>query len=499
MYSHSLPSLEGIVGTFKFTLYSTEDLTVPTIQTIKVVGDLEASIDSGVLQHSIPQLNLSLREDHSQYTQGFWWRTLKNPTWLFITLDEGDGDTYYFYGKVSLLQTVWKESYVNGMEYIRTASVVLDSYESIILSSSVQDFVDELIVTSERIDNNNASWAAGDGYKGMPWTSVFATLMHSSGINSDYLASDCTYSARGYDAGIRYTNDGGATQHYFDELWFMTQYYLAAYPTDTAPYIAYINGGTAWYETYNEAGPLLSDLLSTFQLIATFSADMTVNDSGGKPRCTITLTPRRNAYADLLTLGKFEESTITLSESKVITSFSSDNPALAGAEKAWASQAYRGLTIQTDAVPGNVTIEKSFNHLFGLYAAAGITSIDYKVWVPSTASPVRILHDDFCTSGQFYKHSPVVGFTDATAAVPYRMAELIVLYNMNIYTLLKQQVVRLYGSFQAQEGAVTAHTVFAPLKRAYLDLDGDGDVVYFIRRVIKKPSEDRVEVEWVEE
>jgi hypothetical protein len=128
MYSHSLPSLEGIVGTFKFTLYSTEDLTVPTIQTIKVVGDLEASIDSGVLQHSIPQLNLSLREDHSQYTQGFWWRTLKNPTRLFITLDEGDGDTYYFYGNVSLLQTVWKESYVNGMEYIRTASVTSRSF-----------------------------------------------------------------------------------------------------------------------------------------------------------------------------------------------------------------------------------------------------------------------------------------------------------------------------------------------------------------------------------
>lgn len=499
MYSNTLPSLVAGVGTFKFTLYSTEDLTVPAIQTIKDVGTLDSSIDDGVLQQTIPQLKLSLREDHSTYTQGFWWRTLKNETWLFVTLDEGDGDTYYFYGKVSRLQTGWNESYVNGTTYIRTAEIALDSYETIILESSVQTFVDDLIANAVLVNNGNASWSSGDGYKGMLWTSVFATLMQSSGVNSDYLESDCTYTARGRDAGIRFTADGGASHHYFDELWFITQYYLSAYPTSTAPYISYLNGAAAWYETYSEAGPLFSDLLSTFQLIATFSADMSVNDSAGKPRCTITLSPRRNAYADLLTLGKFEKSVITLSESKVVTSFSSDNPVLAGTEKTWASQEYRGLIPQTAAVPENISIEKDFNHLFGLYTSGGTTSIDYKIWIPSVASPVKILTADFCTNGQFYKHSPVAGWTDTTLANPYRMAELIVLYNLNIYTSLKQKVVRVYGSIQAQEGATIAHTVFIPLKRTYLDLDGDGNVVYFIRRVIKKPSENRVEVEWIEE
>jgi hypothetical protein len=496
MFSHSLPNVVGLVGTFKFTLYSTEDLTVPTIQTIKMIGDTDASIDEGVLQNSVPQMTLLLRDDHSTYTQGFWWRTLKNETWIFITLDEGAGDTYYFYGKINLLQTEWEEQYV-GATYIRTANIVMDSYESIILESSVLTFTDDIKATAGRVDNNNLTWVAGDGYKGMLWTSVFSVIMHSSGVNSDYLASDCSFSKGSDNAGLRFTNDAGATQHYFDALWFISQYYLTSAPNDNAPYILYLNGATAWHYTYSQMGPLLTDLLSTFQLIATFGADMAVNDSSGKPRCTITLTPRRNAYPDLLTLPKFEKSKITLAENRVVTSFSSDNPAL-GTEQAWASQKYRGMVIQSSAIPSDVSIERSFIHLFGLYTAAGVTSIDYKIWLPSTASPVQILHDDFCTSGQYYNHI-TPEFVDATLAVPYRMSELIVLYNLNIYTSLKQSVVRLYGAFHAQEGAVTAHTVFTPLKRANLDLDGDGNVLYFIRRVTKKPAEDRIEVEWVEE
>ena len=77
--TYNLGDIAAPVGLFSVVLISeTTGLTVPTVNTITEVGELD---DVGDIEPAIQQvktLSIKIVDDHSQHSAGFWYTALKN-------------------------------------------------------------------------------------------------------------------------------------------------------------------------------------------------------------------------------------------------------------------------------------------------------------------------------------------------------------------------------------------------------------------------------------
>jgi hypothetical protein len=97
-------------GTMTVKLHSDlVDLVVPTFQTLKLDTDFVTRVDIGPGRIELENVQFDYVEDYTVYAEGFWYKVLNSYAEIQLLLNEGSGDTHFYWGRVLKNQTPIEE------------------------------------------------------------------------------------------------------------------------------------------------------------------------------------------------------------------------------------------------------------------------------------------------------------------------------------------------------------------------------------------------------
>src|SRR3990167_787150 len=472
MTAYNLPTLDSPVGAFKFKLYcDTAGLTVPTIQTILDVGELTEQIDLDIGLSQFANLTLSIRDDYSTYSEGFWCKVLSVGWQLRICLEESGSDTFYFFGIPQEEQVEWTEHYV-GSSRIRTARITLVSAEVTMFDTATSDWIAEVYTNRRQAVLTDPSTI----YEAVNIEEFFACLLKASGLNSTYQAIDVDILYNIED--IHYLE--GVNSWNVDQLYLpvTVQYGATVYKTD------YIDSTHANFlgTFYPKASGLFSAMLRNFGLVA----HATYNTA--TERHQILLLQRARAYGAQLDFSSSEvQSTISksfalLGDAAKATYLKSD------AAFVWFSRKFLGETAHsTAAVPDYVDFDLDVQVPFSDVAAALAPDKDGSALHGGAAITTAVLIND----AEYYNYN-----TDSYEAATNGVLEAVAGYEFYRFTNKFSRIVRRYAPMSANNGGAETHTILNVGRPTPIN-DGIAAATYFANRVTKIPANDEVEFEWI--
>lgn len=268
MTEYVLDSLSTISGTFYPTLYSNvAGLTVPASNTILSIGSLEESADESPAVQTTNELVIEIRDDYENHASGFWYKALsQEDAEIKILIDEGDGtQRYFFWGAFDSLTIDWREHFISGNEYYRTATFRIRSITKKVLETPTTDWITEAISHAVSTVNYGDGTEVSDGspYSGIPIKKMFASLLKASGLNASADESDVSFYYSPDECDIRF---GGYQNAHNISIWF------SGYEKIYFPYQMYLDGsvhtflryGTADSNYYGNLYPLSGGLLTAF-------------------------------------------------------------------------------------------------------------------------------------------------------------------------------------------------------------------------------------------
>ncbi|MEW5799958.1 MAG: hypothetical protein AB1728_13235, partial [Bacteroidota bacterium] len=148
-------SLKVAAGILKVTLFYDDSIIsnashIPSAAAcLKEIGDVNERIEDEIGVIECGDMNLSLKDDYTNYASGVWWKLLQGEVQFRFYLDEGAGDTYLFWGKcLPASSTVQEHAVINpgtsGI-YIRTYDIRLLNILVKLKEVSVADVVSEIL------------------------------------------------------------------------------------------------------------------------------------------------------------------------------------------------------------------------------------------------------------------------------------------------------------------------------------------------------------------
>lgn len=147
---YTLFSALSASGTVKIYLVSPETgLTLPTPQTVMLSQDLTERIDAAAGVQEVAQIDLDIVEDYTTYAEGFWMHVLANAsTDIQITLDEGSGETDFFFGRVQPGATTLHEVDLTSSAIRRTGTIHLMSFLTLMQSVPTQTVINAVLAST---------------------------------------------------------------------------------------------------------------------------------------------------------------------------------------------------------------------------------------------------------------------------------------------------------------------------------------------------------------
>ena len=486
MADYTLPSLVTVNGTFAIEIKNCPvgSLTEPTIQTILSIDSTDEVLDIEAVTSEVSQLTLSIRDDYSTYTDGFWYEVfngtitevLSGDIQINITLDEGSGATHFFYGTLNRESIDWSEIYVSTTK-IRTAKIVFDSMVRTLLDSVLSDWIDDLPSYGDATEKATPTGAS----KVIDWYQFFESLLYKSGLNPDASAPytdvtfvigtpDFKYSLATVEYGLEelriathYDSGGGDT---------LTDYFLSS-KSDYIP------------KRYDTVQGFLSDLCKNLAIALRLSY------SSG--RHTLAVMQRGRAYTGEVTFGtpeRLKKSSI-VEASDIQTKYIRVTRLIDSSKFIATDQA--GALSVTVPYSDKVEFGVDFNSVFGVdeVTPEGVTfglfsGGNYGDMEQIDEIEVYNYDDDV------YEGYPHVGETN------YIMERACAYYYYHRYAAERKRIVRTYSGLTAHDGVNESHEHIHILRRIAIN-DGTGAANYFANRVTKKPDSSEVEVEWIEE
>jgi hypothetical protein len=154
IYPYDLGSVKLPAGELKITLFHPCGLpAVPAVPTLETVGEFIERIESEPNVIEMGSVEISVVEDYSleAYPEGFWYFVLNSSAAdfpevpeLHFSLDEGNGDTFLFWGRVERTSVQWEE-HVLGNGFVRTCTFSLLSVLKRLEDLSFQTLFEEVV------------------------------------------------------------------------------------------------------------------------------------------------------------------------------------------------------------------------------------------------------------------------------------------------------------------------------------------------------------------
>jgi hypothetical protein len=462
------------------------DLVAPSIQTIKELGDTteKASVMIGISE--IGNMSISVREDFANHTEGFWFKALKGECWLKIYLDEGAGDTFYFFGIVDNLTINWSEFSITADGTIRTCQFTILAMSSKLFQTDVNAWITDVLANKSAVGVDTL----GEASHVMKLTEMFECMLTASGLNATYDASDVTL-VYGSQAEIDF---GEGIGHYrVDQIYLPVQYVSSTGPTvftkiqyfDTtnANCLAQQSDGSGYYDTLKA---LLTDLLTNFGLL------MRMDFNLASDRHLIKLMHRHDVYTGTLTFGNREKQPSNIKGATILI-----GDAIRAADLTvstnliWQSKKY-GRFPSPNAPPQVVKFDVDARCIF-IVSAAGINASNHSILKWAGAGNAAV----YMTGVRYY--STISGLmTEALSSNPLKMQDAVCEYQYERFTQEFRSITRTYARMEANDGSTTTHEHLSIMRRTQIN-DLATNEYYFANSVTKKPMSAEVTIEWLQE
>lgn len=140
-------------------------LTIPTNTTIVDIQPAGERVDALLGQVETEAFTFIFREDYSTYLEGFWFKVMGDYFEIQILLDEGSGNTHFFWGRAVPSKSPMEEVYLgNDGTKVRHGSFVCESLFVRLRDISAASVVDETITSLQYItETTTETTAAGFG------------------------------------------------------------------------------------------------------------------------------------------------------------------------------------------------------------------------------------------------------------------------------------------------------------------------------------------------
>lgn len=472
---YSLPSIVTVNGTFAVTLYSEFALlTEPSIQTITEIGDTRESANIVLGQTEIGNVKISIRDDTSTYTYGFWYKVLSGEAWIKILLDDED----YFFGTVQADTIEWNEAYISGTTRIRTCSFIMASMTQKLFDTPTADWLTEIY------DNRELTGyvASTPAYSVINLTGFFSALLSASGVNSTYDVTDTTFQCSTTVKDLEFLYDGN--WYALNFVWLLVTYDTGAGEAK----VDYFDSTHANYlgDRYATAKELIAAMVKNFGVV--FRA---YYDSATSRHKIQILQGRAYDDADNLDFSSREKSSV-LSKSTDLLGDAVRCTSLYNDEELWFSRKYLGADFSVAAPENYVEFDIDAYLPYLVYSSAPDVS-GYPIYAGSVATTVGI-----ATDVRYFRYDGV-GVVTASAASTRKMLEAAGGIMFSRFTTVNSCIRRVYGRMSAKVGAGSeTHTALTVMRRTSID-DGLGAVTFWANTVIKKPQSAEVEIQWLKE
>lgn len=473
--TYSLPSIVTVNGTFSMVLYSEfAGLTPPTIQTISEIGDTTESANIAIGQTEIGNVKISIRDDTSTYTWGFWYKIFSGEAWLKILLD----DTDYFFGTVQADTVMWGEAYFSGTTKIRTCNFVLASMTQKLFDTPTADWLTAAYGNREL----TGYVASTPAYSVISLTGFFSALLSASGVNATYDKADTGFLASTTVKDLEFLYSG--SWYALNFVWLLVTYDSGAgeakvnYFDSTSPLFL----GTK----YATARELIAAMVKNFGVVFRAYYDPVAD------RHKIYIMQGR-AYddADNLDFSSREKESV-LSKSTDLLGDAVRCTSIYNDEELWFSRKYLGADFSEAAPENYVEFDIDTYLPFLVYSAAPDVS-GYPIYIGSVATSVGIAEEV-----RYFRYDGV-GVVTASATATRKMLEAAGGILFSRFTQVNSRIVRTYGKMLAKVGAGSdTHTSLTVMRRTSIN-DGLGAVTYWANTVTKKPQNAEVEIQWLKE
>jgi len=514
VHSYTLPDITTKEGTYTVVFYSDygndppvidPPLPTPSTQSFIDIGELVEVADDEPSVQKMASLIIKFVDVDPDGTldAGFFYTAINGGTdnRVYITLDEGSGDTFFFYGIIDPREVVWEELYI-GTAKKRMGTIVAPSVLGTIFATPTEDWLDEIVINATA--NGASGWSAGDPSHLASLRTIFSSLLKVSPIGNGYLVGDTIFKMDSGSEDVFFRNlTGGTAEYTLDEIWLPVKEYTSNYPTTTSAEHPMFDSsddnylGKRWGRSYSLAGVILRNFGLVLRVVYNVSTS----------RFEIHLHQRGRSAADANNVDMAPDGERTIRS--VVRSSSDlvlDNVVARVAypstntDYVWISQAHTDETptpYSTAELPNYVDVNLEVAVLWGPMGYAVLediyggttTTIDTSV----SSSPI--------VGVRFYNYSAQSYTTyDTTggSADSFSTMKFLVEYYYWRFTGIYKQITRLYSVMSGEVSGTTSHTNLFPLVRTTID-DGLGSATYFANRVTKYPGMNQVEIEWIAE
>jgi hypothetical protein len=501
MTAYTLPTIPAVVGDFKIKLFhATAGLTAPTVDTILHVGKRKEVIETSLGKSALSTLELIVRDDYSTYSEGFWYKILStsgDTTYIRMTLNDGNGDEFYFIGKIFDPESDWDVQYYDSSTnaYIRVAKLTLVDISYDLFNASTADWVTTIHandVATGIVDVNKPSSV-------ISLAGVFAALLKSSGLNASYSTSDISFVFDASNPNLKFTIS--ATDYFVDDLFIAINFIggtgLCSYFDSFGPHANY------WDAYSSTAGQILGKILDNFGLAMRIDYDPSTESASALGTTKIQLIQVTRAFSGTISFSGREKKmaikknppllATTIIYSKVFD-WDGINP---GFDGAWLSKNFQSETIAiyytADDTPEEfgepAVLKEVFFNSANPALMADKANICQTLWVYNGATYVHIgsgalyyynLRDSAWSGDMFSYIACLVGFDFFRLRRDY------------------SAVLHTYGHMQADAGAGDTFTALSIGRRRAIH-DGVGSANYYANEVTLDPMSSEVEIEWFKE
>jgi hypothetical protein len=492
MYCYTLNTIPYKCGTMVVYLYTNLVLTpLPTGNLVREIGESEESSDVKPGIQEIGVLKLSLIEDYTTYTEGFWYKVLGAYCEIRLDLTKNGVTSNYFWGTIESQSIDWTEYYIGSLGLLRCVDLDLVSIMSKLLDTLVSDWYNEII--TQKVTRADG-FSDGEMSDYICFKDIFSALLHISGLNATYLTTDTSIVFDASNPDLRFYTDRTDPSALFWNWKVITLNDIVIPVAVTGR----PDSGISFMTNYTEVRSLLGDILRNFGLIATIWYD--ISDS----RFKIKLMQRGRAYANasnlVLTAPVLPDAHINNATDLFIDSvrFTLED----GTHPVWQSKKRAASIPMVTAAPNDVNFDIDAPIFWGTIDANAsgwqITTL-YIIHV-TTPHPLfaKVTDLDVYDYESKAPANMLLMFGgDAFTWEEYMQASMC-FYFFKRFTPLYTCIKRRYIPMAISDGTTTTHQNAALLRRTSID-DGTGAAQYFASKVQKDPKTDSVMFTWTKE
>ncbi|MBE3139044.1 MAG: hypothetical protein IMZ53_00510 [Thermoplasmata archaeon] len=459
------------------------DLVYPTTVPLLSVSPIRESIDAEAGVTEFDNVDIEVKEDYTNHTEGFWHRLINGYPLLdfemMFTIVEGDDETFCFRGKIYRNNIEETEHYLDNTTgtpsvVVRGMAFKLVSSLSVLEEVSIADLITECKLHTAYSDDL--------GYNMIPMGSVIASMIKLA-WGEDFDAALCVNNSE----DIQLWNEDAICKWDVGAL-FVNTALLADYGFFDS------TNANGWYKKYANAYDLLKSFCFSFGVIPRYQfgdADGLISSTSTDNKHRLIFNSRGLTGGTATMVGKLLESTSKPNTArKTTTIYISD--------VTFPTMFYYYLegVLDTATPPPFAEFDINRSIDFQAYSAAGVDPRDLAVY-DSVTSTYHLM-----TKGIKWYNYSTSAFVEQSEAEIQALAKALAQYLFYRFSDKRVEYTRTYGGIKATVSGVSSQRFCKTLMRHVIN-DGSGNAyaerTFYATEVEKDIFNNKTKVIWVEE